>query len=177
MIVFFLLILLLSFTEGHCVYEQNYWRTRPLEEWPSSTQNQALCGQSWYIWLQSTNETLWNTTIREIVVSSLNNCSYILSQKTDEVLKGMVSYCNNRERWQEAWEIILPRLMGDVINFNRGTVEHPLCSSIHRAEAEVDQIDQLFSYLKVLTVWSLFLTLLVLILAKKVFIGSPQRLG
>lgn len=160
--------LVLPLIEGHCIYTENYWYNRPLEEWPSGVRNYTLCNQSWYTLFQTTskNTTLWNNTFRELCVASLNHYE---GPEVEEVWKGMEGGCLYEARWKDAWQVVLPRFMSEVEKYNRGTGKHPLCPLTSPSLVESPRSDELQLYVRVLALWCLILTAAVAFLIKRVF--------
>ena len=130
MLTILTLALLIHLSHGHCVFTENYWKSRKLNEWPVRLQTKTLCNNTWFELLHTKSDTLWNRTFREICIANLNNYAKGI-EKGEEVLKGMKIMCNFTERWKDSWEIVLPAFMNDMKNYNRGLSIHPLCPLTH----------------------------------------------
>lgn len=174
-----LLCLMIHTISTHCVLGENYWRQRSLEEWPPSLQNRTLCNETWFSLLRNTrNTTHWHRVFREICVAHLNKFTQGI-EKAEEVLRemehGVCGEERGREKWGEAWAIVLPRFMEEIRQFNRGlNPGHPFCpltlspsynTSLVPPPSVVD-VDHKF-YIILLVLLTIFIVPLLVILTKR----------
>lgn len=181
MLLTLMVALLINLSRGYCVFTENYWRNRQLDEWPISLQNKTLCNQSWSSLLHHhhENRSLWNRTFREICVTNLNNFTTGI-ERGEEILKGMEGMCGDEVRWRKAWEIVLPRMMDEIQKYNRGLFTgHPLCPLTNSpsipsssttngiVKLREDDTNDFKFYILVLVLLTIFIVPLLVILTKK----------